>query len=115
MMKRLVSLIVPVSAIGSAGLAALATACCVGPTIVALLGVSGAVAAASVIPYRSYLLGLSAALVAFAVWHAYRPRAACSTNQCTTQRTARVVVWIAAAATAVSAAIPLLLEYGGRL
>jgi mercuric ion transport protein len=110
MMKRLVSLVIPVSAIGSAALAALATACCVGPTIVALLGVSGAVAAASVVPYRPYLLGLSAALVAFAVWQAYRPHAACSTGTCTTTRqTARVAAWTAAVATAVSVTIPWLL------
>ncbi len=109
-MKRLVSLIVPVGAIGSAGLAALATAsCAVGSTLVALLGVSGAVAVASVIPSRPSLLGLSTALVAFALWQAYRPHAAGSTDQCTPQRRARVAAWLAAVATVVSAAIPWLL------
>lgn len=108
-MKRLVSLFVPLGAIASAGLATLATTCCVGPTLVALLGVSGAVAVASVIPYRPYLLGLSTALVAFAVWHAYRSRTACQTDQCPTQRTDRVTAWIAAVVTTVSAAIPLFL------
>ncbi len=53
-MRRFRSLLVPASAIGSAGLAALATACCVGPVVVALFGVGGAIAAASMMPYRPY-------------------------------------------------------------
>lgn len=106
-MKRFRSLLVPASAISSAGLAAFATACCVGPVVVALFGVGGAVAAASMAPYRLYLLGLAVVLVAFASWSAYRPRAVCATDRCTTQRTARIAAWTAAVVTAISAAAPL--------
>lgn len=106
-MTRLRSLLILISAVSSAGLAAFATACCVGPVIVALFGVGGAVAAASMMPYRPYLLALAVALVAFAGWSAYRPRAVCATDQCATQRTARIAAWIAAVVTAISAAVPL--------
>ncbi len=105
-MKRFLALLVPAGAIGSAGLAALATACCVGPVVVALFGVGGAVAAASMIPYRPYLLGLALVLAVSAGWAAYRPRTVCTMNQCTTPRPARVAAWTAIVVTTVSAVVP---------
>ena len=59
---------------GAAGAATLASLCCVGPAVVATLGVGGAVAVASLAPYRLYLLLGAAALLGVGFWFAYRPR-----------------------------------------
>ena len=60
---------------GGAALAAgAAGACCVpvvAPTVVALLGAGGAAWAATLEPYRPYLLAGSAALLAYSFWTLY--------------------------------------------
>jgi hypothetical protein len=43
-----------VSAIGSSVLATATSLCCIGPAVVAILGTSGALAAARLAPYRPY-------------------------------------------------------------
>ena len=60
--------------IASAGAAALAGLCCLGPVSVAVLGVGGAVAAAGLKPYRLPLLLGSAVLIGGAFWGTFRSR-----------------------------------------
>ncbi len=59
----------------SAALASVGAAlCCIGPLALTLLGVNGMILAASIKPYRFYLLGVSALMLGVAFWLAYRPR-----------------------------------------
>lgn len=52
--------------------AVFAALCCVGPSTVALLGVGGVLAAASLAPYRPLLLLASLAMILYGFWRAYR-------------------------------------------
>ena len=66
------------SAAGAVVAALLASACCIGPAVLAIAGLGGAASVFTLAPYRSYVLGLSFALLGLAFYFAYRrPRAAC--------------------------------------
>ena len=52
--------------------AVFAALCCIGPPTVAILGAGGALAAASLKPYRPYLLLASLAMILYGFWRAYR-------------------------------------------
>jgi len=102
------------SAFGAAGTsvaAVLGTLCCAGPAVVGVLGAGGALVAANLEPYRPYLLGAAAAMLANGFWRAYRPRptatdgAACSIR---TGRAVRVVLWLSALVTFASTIAPWL-------
>ena len=93
-----------VGSVMAALLATLGTVCCLGPLVVATIGVSGAVAAASIAPYRPYLLGGAAVLLAVGFWRSYRGKA-CATDACE-KPTGRIVLWIAAFITAGAAVFP---------
>jgi len=82
----------------SALVAAFAGLCCIGPLAIAVLGVGGAVAAASLKPYRLPLLAVSFALLAVAAWRTYRPRRATTGRSCpiVVGRGTRVGLWVAA-------------------
>jgi MerT mercuric transport protein len=82
----------------SAFVAAIAGLCCVGPLAIAVIGVSGAVAAASLKPYRLPLLAVSFLLLAAAFWRTYRPRMATTGGSCpiVVGRVTRVGLWVAA-------------------
>jgi hypothetical protein len=65
---------------GAAGLSLFASfvgLCCIGPMAVGVLGVSGAIALARWQPYRPYILGVSAFLLAWAFWRTYHLRRVC--------------------------------------
>ena len=81
------------SALGSAA----ASICCVGPIGITLLGVHGAIFAAGLKPYRWYLLGGSALLLALAFWLMRRPVTA--GQQCSSQtgRLSRMLLWTSTA------------------
>lgn len=85
--------------LGGALAAGFAALCCVGPSTVALLGVGGALAAASLEPYRPYLLLGSLAMILYGFWRVYSTNArgpegaACPTRA---GRIARNVLWVAA-------------------
>lgn len=87
-------------------LATLGTVCCLGPFVVATLGVSGAVAAASIAPYQPYLLAGAVALLAVGFWRSYRGKA-CTTDACQ-KPTGRIALWIAAFITGGAAIFPAL-------
>jgi mercuric ion transport protein len=98
-----------IGAIGSALTAAFSALCCVGPAVLAVIGASGAVAAASLGPYRPYLLGSSAVLLGYGFWRSYRPRLSTEGLTCriSTGRKVRTTLFIALGVTAVSAVLPL--------
>ena len=95
---------------GLAGAAAaiFAALCCVGPSTVALLGAGGAIAAATLTPYRPILLVASLAAIAFGFWRVYRRRATTDGRACPVRvgRLTRAVLWISAAAWLAAAILP---------
>jgi hypothetical protein len=85
-------------ALGAALAAFFAALCCVGPSTVALFGAGGALAAASLKPYRPYFLIGSLALILYGFWRTYgrpkfRPGAACPLR---VGRVARSALWLSA-------------------
>jgi len=84
--------------LGAALAAFFAALCCVGPSTVALFGAGGALAAASLKPYRPYFLFGSLALILYGFWRTYgtaqtRLGAICPTR---VGRVARSALWLAA-------------------
>jgi hypothetical protein len=86
--------------------AVFAALCCVGPSTVAVLGAGGALAAASLKPYRPFLLLASLAMILYGFWRAYRTTGlnrqgvACPTRIGRFTRKAlwlAAIVWVAAA------------------
>lgn len=85
---------------GSIASGILASACCLGPLVLSLLGISGAAVAQRFEPLRPYLLVLTYGLLGVAFYMAYRPaKAACAPGEaCEMPRTSRlgkVMLWIA--------------------
>ena len=97
-----------VSSVGAAIAAAFAALCCVGPWAVALVGVSGAIAAASLAPYRPILLLASLAVLAFGFWRAYGRRTLIEGRVCRVRvgRFSGVALWVAAAIWLLAALVP---------
>jgi mercuric ion transport protein len=86
--------------VGAAVTAMVASLCCIGPVVVSIVGVSGAVAAAGLKPYRPLLILASLALILAGVWFAYRPAMAPGSGAACPSRPGRIsrsIVWIAAA------------------
>lgn len=105
------------SGIGAVFAAVAASACCLGPVVFTAIG-SGALAAAStkLAVARPIFLGLTAVLLGFGFYGAYRaPRAAesCTHGACTpgTNRKARLVLWAVAVVVVLLAAFPYYAEY----
>lgn len=94
--------------IASAGAAALAGLCCLGPVSVAVLGISGAVAAAGLKSYRWPLLLGSALLIAGAFWGATRSRSSAG-DSCPVRmgRSLRIGLWAATVVWGVAAVLTL--------
>jgi mercuric ion transport protein len=97
-----------VSVIGSSVLATATSLCCVGPAIVAILGTSGALAAARLAPYRPYFIVGSVVLLGVGFWLGYRPQSGCIGKSCTTRtaKSTRALLWLAAVLTIVAIVIP---------
>jgi mercuric ion transport protein len=86
------------SAVGLSALASFVGLCCIGPWAVGFLGVTGAVAMARWQPYRPFILGLAAVLLAWGFWQVYRPARYCPGGVCPTRRSIalQVLLWSAA-------------------
>jgi mercuric ion transport protein len=103
--------------LGGAVVAAIAaSSCCIGPLILAALGIGGAGAFATIAAYRPYILAATAALLAGGFYLTYRkPKVAagdacgCESPMPKANRAARVGLWIATALVVVFAAAPPLL------
>lgn len=92
--------------------AGVASACCIGPVALVLVG-AGAFGAslAALEPYRPVLLGLTAVLLAGAFYVAYRPTSDCDACSPVSRRRRRIVIWIAAALAAVLVTFPYYVGY----
>jgi mercuric ion transport protein len=89
----------------------LASACCLGPLLLAFLGISGAAFARLFEPLRPYLLVVTYALLGGAFYITYRPQAgACGPGAaCTMPRANRLgkaVLWLAAIVVVLTTAFP---------
>ena len=69
--KSLATLGSATGGLAAAAAAFVAALCCVGPSTVAVLGAGGALAAASIKPYRPYLLLTSLAMILYGFWRTY--------------------------------------------
>ena len=95
---------------------ALASACCVGPLVLTLLGISGAAAATRLGPASPYFQALALLLLAGAFYLAYRPaRAACGPGEACplpgAGRWGRILLWVAAPIVLLLAGFPRYAEY----
>jgi mercuric ion transport protein len=91
--------------------AAVASACCLGPVVLSLVGAGALGAAATRLePLRPLFLGVAAVLLGSGFYAAYRPAAPACTRDggCapSSRRTARVVVWLAAILVALLVTFP---------
>lgn len=105
-----------VAAAGSVVGGVLASACCIGPLVFAMLGISGAAFAQSFEPFRPYLLVATYALLGGAFYYTYRPRqAACGPGGACemplANRAGKALLWIAAAVVVLATAFPWYAEY----
>jgi mercuric ion transport protein len=89
----------------------LASVCCIGPLVFALLGISGAAFAQRFEPLRPYFLVATYALLGGAFYSTYRPAkpgcapgGACELPRA--NRVGRVMLWIAAAVVLLATAFP---------
>ena len=96
------------SAMGSSLVATATAFCCVGPSVMALLGTSGALAAARLAPYRPYFILGSVLLLGMGFWLAYRPQGGCIGQTCTTRtaKITRAILWLAAVVTLAAILVP---------
>ena len=98
--------------VGSVVGGVLASVCCIGPLVFALLGISGAAFAHRFEPFRPYFLVLTYGLLGAAFYLSYRPaKAECGPGgACEMPRASRggkVVLWIAAVVVVLTTAFPL--------
>jgi mercuric ion transport protein len=98
--------------------ALLASACCIGPVLFAVLGISGAAAAAThrLEPFRPYFLVLTFGLLAYAFYATYRPApmdcgpdGTCAVPQA--NRIGKVLLWLATVAVVLATTFQCYAEY----
>jgi mercuric ion transport protein len=96
------------SAMGSSLVATTTAFCCVGPAVIAVLGTTGAIAAARLAPYRPYFILGSILLLGLGFWLAYRPRPGCIGKTCATRtaKITRVLLFLAVLITMVAILLP---------
>jgi len=104
------------AAAGSVVSGILASACCIGPLVFAVLGISGAAFAHKLEPLRPYLLVLTYGLLGGAFYLTYRPQAtACEPGSfCEMPRTNRVgraMLWVATVTVLLATTFPWYAEY----
>ncbi len=104
------------TAAGSVVSGILASACCIGPVVFAMLGISGAAMAQELEPFRPYLLVATYALLGSGFYFTYRPSSArCGPDgTCDMPRTNRLgkaLLWLAALAVVLATTFPYYVEY----
>lgn len=78
--------------IGAVVAGGLASACCIGPLIVVLLGFGSASAFIAMEPYRPIFAAITLALLAWAGWKYWQGKKQCAANGCSPKRP--VFLWI---------------------
>jgi copper chaperone CopZ len=100
--------------IGAVTAAIAASACCLVPAVLAIVGVSGVGFAAKLAPYRSHFLIATGVALAVGFWFAYRPQKdTCGCAAPRGRKTGRVGLWITTLLTVALAAYPLLGDGNG--
>ena len=84
---------------GSLATAITASACCIGPLVLAALGIGGAAVAVSLEPYRPWFIVITVVLLAGAFFLVYRrPSASCAADGACeispTRKSLKVLLWI---------------------
>lgn len=89
------------SAISISAIASFIGLCCIGPWVVALFGVTGAVVMARWQPVRPYLLGLALTMLGWAFWRIYGPprKRLCEAGLCSPKPSIwlQISLWLATA------------------
>lgn len=100
------------AAVASVAAAVVASACCIGPVVLVLLG-AGAFGAslASLERYRPIFLTVTTAFLGFAFYAAYRPTQDCDVCDPSTRRRGRIIVWVAAFMVAALVAFPYYVQF----
>lgn len=94
--------------IGAVTAAIAASACCLVPAVLAIVGVSGVGFASRFAPYRTYFLIASGIALAAGFWFAYRrQKDDCGCTVPRSRKAARVGLWVTTLLTVVLAAYPL--------
>lgn len=99
------------SLVGAVVAAIAASACCLGPAVLAVIGISGVGLAAALEPYRPVLLAITGALLAVGFVLIYRrPRSApdCACPASRAARSGRLMLWVATLLVVGFAAYPYL-------
>ena len=83
---------------GSLTAAIVASACCIGPLVFALLGIGGVSFALALEPYRPYFLGATFLLLGSAFYYVHRrPKTECGPGESCelpkTQRIGKIMLW----------------------
>jgi mercuric ion transport protein len=100
------------TAVASVVAATVASACCVGPVVLVLLGVGTFGASlASLERFRPGFIAVTTVLLGVAFYSAYRPADDCGVCVPASRRKARIVVWIAAACVGVLVAFPYYVRF----
>jgi mercuric ion transport protein len=101
------------ASVGSVLSALLASLCCIGPFVFALIGVSSLGFAVAFEPYRPYLLTLTVVFLAAAFYFTYRKvEVKCEDGTCKVESGSawrKVMLWVAAAVTLVFMFFPQIL------
>ncbi len=107
------------TAMGSVLSALLASLCCIGPVVFALVGAGSLGFAAAFEPYRPYLLGLTALFLATGFYLTYRKREVrCEDGSCRVQSAGRwqkMLLWLATALALIFVFFPQLLTLIGGI
>src|SRR5256885_15270087 len=93
-----------------------ASACCLGPLALAMVGIGGAASALALAPYRPYLLVLTAGFLGLAFYLTYRrPASACGPgNACEMPRANRIgkmLLWLVTLVVVLAATFPYYARY----
>lgn len=99
-----------ITAVGSVLAAIAASLCCIGPVVVALIGVGSIGAFTAFEAFRPYLIGLTAIFLGFAFYLTYRKREVmCEDGSCKIESAGKwnkMSVWLATVLAAVALAFP---------
>ncbi len=96
---------------GALAAAFAASACCIGPLVLTLIGIGGAASALALEPYRPYLLILTGALLGGAFYVTYRrPARSCGPGKACempkANRAGRVLLWVVTLVVILAATFP---------
>ena len=102
--------------LGSIAGGVLASACCIGPVVFTLIGISGAALAQRLEPLRPYLLVMTYSLLGGTFYLTYRPQSvecgpgeACEVPR--VKRAGKVTLWLALIVVVLSTSFPFYAEY----